>query len=254
MTGNGRLVAGNALVGKVIDTSSTEEFMVQVSSQASAPELVRIVEALDAKSAGFRRILGDPAHRPPADELRSVLRSIFATRRRADEIVGAVGSERLAEACLELVHVGEMSDTALARFERVLAPVDAVPFELAFELLHFTRPERFWLWTRWIFDPRTETGALRLLTTDDFDLFGVDTGETYLKVGAALAFLDEHARASRAAGLDAGPFTLDVLLACVYAVYMYTVLRLRMTQEFNRIVPALPEMVRRLLGVQHTEV
>ena len=44
------------------------------------------------------------------------------------------------------------------------------------------------------------------------------------------------------------------ILACVYAVYMYTVLRLRMTQEFNRIVPELPDLVRRLLGVYRPEV
>jgi hypothetical protein len=35
---------------------------------------------------------------------------------------------------------------------------------------------------------------------------------------------------------------------------MYTVLRLRMTQEFNRIVPELPDLVRRLLGVYRPEV
>ncbi|MNC94329.1 hypothetical protein D3C83_111550 [compost metagenome] len=46
----------------------------------------------------------------------------------------------------------------------------------------------------------------------------------------------------------------DVFLACVYSVYMYTVLRLRMTQEFNRIVPELPDLVRRLLGVYRPEV
>ena len=49
-------------------------------------------------------------------------------------------------------------------------------------------------------------------------------------------------------------FGADVFLACVYSVYMYTVLRLRMTQEFNRIVPELPDLVRRLLGVYRPEV
>jgi hypothetical protein len=51
-----------------------------------------------------------------------------------------------------------------------------------------------------------------------------------------------------------GLFGIDVFLACVYAVYMYTVLRLRMTQEFNKVVPELPELVRRLLGVYRMEV
>jgi hypothetical protein len=35
----------------------------------------------------------------------------------------------------------------------------------------------------------------------------------------------------------------------IYGVYMYTVTRLRMTQEFNRVIPPLPDLVRRLLGV-----
>jgi hypothetical protein len=40
----------------------------------------------------------------------------------------------------------------------------------------------------------------------------------------------------------------------VYAVYMYTTLRLRMTQEFNKVIPQLPELTRRLLGVWKMEL
>ena len=41
------------------------------------------------------------------------------------------------------------------------------------------------------------------------------------------------------------------LNSCVYAVYMYTVFRVKLSQEFNRILPELPELVQRVLGVQH---
>jgi len=34
---------------------------------------------------------------------------------------------------------------------------------------------------------------------------------------------------------------------------MYTILQMRMTREFNRVVPPLPQLVRRLLGVYHLE-
>ncbi len=40
-----------------------------------------------------------------------------------------------------------------------------------------------------------------------------------------------------------------MFLACVYAVYMYTVFRMKLSNEFNRILPELPEFTRRLLGV-----
>ena len=49
------------------------------------------------------------------------------------------------------------------------------------------------------------------------------------------------------------PWNLDVLLACVYCVYLYTITRLRMTQEFNKVIPPLPELVRRILGVHRLE-
>ena len=45
-----------------------------------------------------------------------------------------------------------------------------------------------------------------------------------------------------------------MFLAAVYGVYMFTVLRMRMTQEFTRLVPPLPDLIRRLLGVYHLEV
>ena len=44
-------------------------------------------------------------------------------------------------------------------------------------------------------------------------------------------------------------FGTDVFLGCVYVVYVYMVLRMRMTQEFNKVMPGLSEFVRRLLGV-----
>ena len=49
-------------------------------------------------------------------------------------------------------------------------------------------------------------------------------------------------------------FGTDVFLCSVYVIYVYTVLRMRMTQEFNRVMPDLPEFCRRLLGVHRLRV
>jgi hypothetical protein len=105
-----------------------------------------------------------------------------------------------------------------------------------------------------MWDPRTETGSLPLVTMEEFDLTADTRGETYLKVGQAIAFVHETGQAAGFTAYGPGPFGIDVFLACVYAVYMYTVLRMRMTQEFNKIVPELPDLVRRLLGVYRPEV
>ena len=49
-------------------------------------------------------------------------------------------------------------------------------------------------------------------------------------------------------------YGIDVFLACVYAVYMYTVFRVKLSDEFNRILPELPELTRRVLGVQKLKI
>jgi hypothetical protein len=68
-----------------------------------------------------------------------------------------------------------------------------------------------------------------------------------------MAFVDATGKAAGFTSAGPGLFGTDVLLAAVYGVYMYTVLQMRLTREFNRVVPTLPDLVRRLLGVYYLE-
>ena len=242
--------------GQVVDTQSAEEFMRETLENVSRDELVTVAALLDTKAAGFAALLGSPgqARALPRDDLRRVLRSIFATRRKADAILDDVGPERLGGAIDDLIHGDGLVTERFAAFDAVLAGHPEPGFDLPAELLHFTVPDRWWLWTRWMWDPRAGTGALPLVTVEDFDWDAPDRPEGYLRVGEAMAFVNETGKAVGFTDLGSGLFGADVFLACVYAVYMYTVLRLRMTQEFNRIVPELPDLVRRLLGVYRPEV
>lgn len=243
--------------GQVVDTGSAEEFMRETMAQVSEAELADIAGALERKGAGFAALLGNPgaARALPAEDLRRVLRSIFATRRKADAILGLAGPERLGAAIDDLLH-GEapVADRFLAFDEVVLADWPDPGFDLPGEILHFTAPDRWWLWSRWMWDPRTETGSLALVTEDDYDLGALDRGGGYLRVGEAMAFVNETGKQVGFTSVGPGLFGVDIFLACVYSIYMYTVLRLRMTQEFNKIVPELPDLVRRLLGVHRLEV
>jgi hypothetical protein len=242
--------------GQVVDTQSAEEFMRETLEKVSRDELMTVSALLDAKAAGFNSLLGSPgqARTLDRDDLRRVLRSVFATRRKADAILDDVGPARLGAAIDDLLHGPGLVTERFVAFDDVLAAHPEQGFDLPSELLHFTAPDRWWLWTRWMWDPRAGTGALPLVTTEDFDLDAGDRGETYLRVGEAMAFVNETGKAVGFTDLGSGLFGADVFLACVYSVYMYTVLRLRMTQEFNRIVPELPDLVRRLLGVYRPEV
>jgi hypothetical protein len=242
--------------GQVVDTQSAEEFMRETLEKVSREELLSVAELLDTKSSGFQALLGQPgqARSLERDDLRRVLRSIFATRRKVDAILDGVGPERLGAAIDDLLHGASLIPERFRAFDTVLADHPEQGFDLPSELLHFTFPDRWWLWTRWMWDPRAGTGSLPLVTTEEFELDASDRGEGYLRVGEAMAFVNETGKAVGFTDLGSGLFGADVFLACVYAVYMYTVLRLRMTQEFNRIVPELPDLVRRLLGVYRPEV
>jgi len=242
--------------GQVVDTQSASEFMRETLEKVSRDELVAVSALLDAKAAGFGALLGTPGAARQLDraDLRRVLRSIFSTRRKADVILDDIGPARLGAAIDDLLHGPGLIQERMAPFDNLFDAYPEQGFDLPSELLHFTAPDRWWLWTRWMWDPRAGTGALPLVITEDFDLDADDRGDAYLRIGEAMAFVNETGKAVGFTDLGSGLFGADVFLACVYTVYMYTVLRLRMTQEFNRIVPELPDLVRRLLGVYRPEV
>lgn len=234
--------------GQVVDTLTAEEFMQQVLQKISVEEMDAIVTAADAKSARFRDMFSDGA--PPGESIEAGLSMMFGLRRKGAALVDEVGADRFGGLIGDLLASGPVNE----RFDAFCAGLGEhheVAADIAGELLHFTSPDDFWLWRRWMWDPRTETGSLRLVTMDDFDLAGATPGETYVRVGQAMAFVTETGHAIGFAGRP--PFGMDVFLACVYGIYMYTVLRMRMTQEFNHVVPQLPELARRLLGVHRLE-
>jgi hypothetical protein len=246
--------AGVIAGGPGVDTPSAQEFQREILSRISAGELAAIAADLDRKSRALQELLVPDAKRLDPAALRQVLRWVFTVRRHADQVLDTVGPGRLGTAIADLLDpAGELA-ARFDRFDEALAGVPGLGFDLPGELLHFTFPGQYWLWTRWLWDPRTETGALALVTTDDLDLTdGATRGEIYLNVGRASAFVDETGKAAGFTGAGPGLFGTDVFLAAVYGVYMNTILGMRMTREFNRLVPPLPELIRRLLGVYHLE-
>lgn len=241
-------------MGQVVDTESAREFMREALGQITEAELGAVARELEVKHRRFRALLC--RRREPLDEteLRALLGSIFSTRRRAGELLDRVGGETLAAWIADLL-AGR--GTVDARFQAFCDRLEGFPlsvsYDLASELLHFSQPDRYWLWTRWMWDPKTRTGALPLVTMEEYDLGAPSVGAMYLRVGEAIAFVHETGRAVGFTRIGQGLFGVDVYLACVYCVYVYTTVRIRMTQEFNRVIPALPELCRRFLGVYGME-
>lgn len=242
--------------GQVVDTPSAQEFMREVLERVSADDLATASNELEAKSARFRLLLSADALGALQDpQYRGVLRSIFATRRRTATVMAGLPLDEFRPLALALLHGGGPVAQRFQTFVDAAGPVlGAAAADVASELLHYTFPEIWWLWTRWMWDPQTGTGALRLVTMEEYDLRAGTPGETYVRVGEAVAFVHSTGDAAGFTRIGRGLYGTHLYLACVYAIYMYTVLRLRMTQEFNKVVPELPELVRRLLGVYRLEV
>lgn len=249
--------AGPATLGGpvAVDVPTARELLEETHKRISREEIAAIVEQLRVKARVFAERLG-PAAIEHADEaaLREVLGCIFVARRRAGAVLGARPAGELRDAIAALLYgdgaVGERVEAFCPQIE--LPPLSAV--ELAGELLHFSDPERHWLCSRFIYNADTRTGALPLVVSEDYDLEAGGVGESYERVGVAIRSVDESSEASSFRPEGGGMLGTDVFLVCVYGVYMNTVLGLKMSQEFNALIPPLPQLARRLLGTHRMEV
>ena len=244
------------VIGQLVDTPSALEFMREALEKITEEELTAIVAELRYKSQRFRQVLA-PEALPALDEgqFRAILRSVFSTRRRVPAVLAQVDADTFRSAAMSLLHGNGPLAERFDAFCMQLEPLDlALCCDLAGECLHYSDVERYWLWTRWLWDPTRRTGSLPLVTIEQCDLYGETPGLTYLKVGEAVAYVNTVGEAAGFQRGGRGLLGTDVYLACVYVVYLYTVTRMRMTKEFNRVIPPFPELTRRLLGVYKMEV
>jgi hypothetical protein len=238
---------------QTVDTPAAVDFMSEILGRLDRYDLSDMTEQLARKSEWMGLALtSDRLSSLDSEGWYRLLRGFFPARRKARAMVEVLGPSKLVGSFEDLLYGSGDLSSRVERFEDRLVDFEEVTVDLTWELLHLVYPSRYWLWTRWMWNPRTETGSLRLVTVEDVELQGLDRIDTYERVGRALAVVQETARAM--GYVDDGPFGIDVFLACVYGVYMYTVLRMRMSQEFTRIVPELPSLARRLLGIHHWEV
>jgi hypothetical protein len=257
MMGGPAVFGGGAFaVGRgEVDAPSAVEFMREALIKISEDDIGVVADLLARRHRALAPALTEAAlARGTAEAVRPILGWVFATRRRSDELLLRVGAPALATAIRELLHGPGRIESRFRGFDAALDGIDApIRRDLAGECLHLLDPERYWLWSRWMWDPATSTGVLPLVMVDAFDFDGPDAGGVYLRVGAATSAVIATADELGFKRMRASPFVVDVYLAAIYGIYLYTVTRLRMTQEFNRVIPPLPDLVRRLLGVYRVE-
>jgi len=149
----------------------------------------------------------------------------------------------------------------VASFVEKLKALDTrLALELATGLLHNTSPKDNWLWTRWLWDPTVGTGILPLLAGSVHNLVAENLADGYARVGAVTAMSMKFGEGT---GLftpelmdnkKRAPFANSAFLACAYSVYLYGTTSWRLSREFNGLLPTLPNMARRLLGLPKLKV
>lgn len=238
-------------MSQLIDIGAAKEFMKETLERVDREVLISIAADLEVKSQLFQQYL-HPERLPLLEkaELDEVLKYVFVTRRRLKQLYESNPHDKLKEQINALLYGTENIEDRFQTFVNEVNDLEiSIKTELAGELLHFTNPDMYWLWSRWMWDPYKKTGAIPLVTSEEFDLAGETEGEVYMKVGKGIAFVHSIGEAADFQFISRDLFGTDVFLSCVYVVYAYTVLRMRMTQEFNKVMPGLPEFSRRLLGV-----
>jgi hypothetical protein len=156
----------------------------------------------------------------------------------------------------ELLYGEAPAAIRVAGFVEKLNALDTrLALELATGLLHNSDPSNDWLWTRWLWDPTTGTGILPLLAGSSHNLLATNIADGYSRVGAVSALSMKFAEGT---GLWTDElvgnkqrvlFANSAFLACAYAVYMYGSTSWRLSRDFNELLPSLPNMARRLLGL-----
>jgi len=156
----------------------------------------------------------------------------------------------------QLLHGDAPPPVRVAAFVEKLDALDTrLALELATGLLHNTTPSDNWLWTRWLWDPTTGTGILPLLAGSVHNLVAENLADGYARVGSVTAMSMKFGEGTDLFTPDLienekrAPFANSAFLACAYGVYMYGTTSWRLSRDFNELLPSLPNMARRLLGL-----
>lgn len=236
------------------DLDTITDFAAAVASQVSKDNLDRMSLDLAIKTLRVKAMFDELANYSDARLGPKVLAETFLSRRKLREISATTTDAGICDALLVLADSSLSPLARVAPLIKMVQPLGEGAPDVAYELLHFLEPTQYCLATSWVWNPLTETGAIKLLLAEEFNLFGENEMDSLSILNFATEYLGQTIDA---AGLLVGSdryFAMDVFLAGVYGVYMSTVLEMRMTKEFKKILPPLDQLMRRLLGIYQKEV
>ena len=176
---------------EIVDSESALEFMKEATKLASSADLEDLSERVSLKSECFQGHLS-PSFVDKLDQgnFDRIVSLIFSIGRKSKRLIDANGFENLRTMIRELLHGDNPVEDRFSLFVNQVEGIEEkMRINFAGELLHYSMPDRYWLWTNWIWDPDNNTGALPLVVQEEVDLLGETEGETYLRVGEAMSYV-----------------------------------------------------------------
>jgi len=238
-------------MSQVIDMKACQEFLYETLDRIPKEDLIAIASQLETKSEFFKENLSR-VELPTLtiDELTAVFKKMFITNRKIKAMFKKYTLDDYKTSIYALLYDEKDVKDRFQNFIRAHKELDIfIRYDMAGELLHYTQPNKYWLWNRWLWDPELNTGALPLVASEDFNLTAATHGEMYMNVGRAVTFVHSMAEAVDFQFINRSLFGTDVYLSCVYVIYAYTVFKIKMTDEFNKVMPPIGEFSKRILGV-----
>lgn len=243
------------------DDPELQKALQDALAQISPHDVIAIADELAERRARlFSGLRVDSARL--ASSFTDVASAVTHTKANARTIINyfAQGDTAIFN---ELLNGEAPTPVRVSSFVEKLNALDTrLALELASGLLHNTSPNDNWLWTRWLWDPTTGTGILPLLAGSTHNLLADNLADGYARVGAVTAMSMKFAEGT---GLwtdeliskeKRAQFANSAFLACAYSVYLYGTTSWRLNREFNNLLPSLPNMARKLLGLKkvNTEI
>ncbi len=244
------------------DDPELQATLQEAFAQVSAEDVVRIAgELAERRERLFLRVWHSSNGSLRTDSaaltaaLPDVMQAVTHTRANGKFLAGYFDQGKYGTLD-QLVAAPEPGPVRLAMFVERLSALDTrLALELGTGILSNLEPATYWLWTRWLWDPTTGTGILPLLAGSVHNLVATSIAEGYARVGAVAAMSMKFAEGTGLWSEDLtrdeklAPFANSAFLACAYSIYMYGSTGWRLSREFNDLLPGLPNMARRLLGL-----
>jgi len=237
------------------DDPELQANLQEALAQVSPEDVIAIADELAERHARLFLDL-EPASAKFASSFADIASAVAHTKANARTITNTFSQSDYV-IFDQLLHGDAPAPVRVAAFvEKVNALDTRLALELATGLLHNTFPSQNWLWTRWLWDPTTGTGILPLLAGSAHNLLADNLADGYARVGAVTAMSMKFAEGTGlwtdelASDEKRRPFANSAFLACAYAVYMYGTTSWRLSRDFNELLPSLPNMARRLLGLR----